>query len=120
MLGRESKTLSESGDIITGASEGHVPIFWERVDVADGSLYFNRVTGVLSSDAPEEKNPTLGGILAEEPGLGKTLECIALILLSPAIGRNPTVMSWDPRARINVREVQVRFVFCRPFFFLIS
>ena len=46
-------------------------------------------------------------ILAEEPGLGKTLECIALILLNPGVGRNPSTYTWDAEAKIHVKNVKV-------------
>lgn len=46
----------------------------------------------------------------EEPGLGKTLECIALILLNPGIGRNPTVVRWDPEAKVEVKQIKVSII----------
>lgn len=46
-------------------------------------------------------------VSTEEPGLGKTLECIALILLNPGIGRNPTVTRWDPEAKVEVKQITV-------------
>ena len=112
MLHQENKELSEGGEVIPrNHSDSDLPLFWQRVNVAGGEQwFFNRVTGALSPDSPKDAHLPLGGILAEEPGLGKTLECIALILLNPAIGRNPTAVSWDPIARINVREIKVHFL----------
>lgn len=109
MLGQEGKVLSESGAVVPREQDGNsLPMFWQHVKVSgDVDLYFNRITGMLSTKQPNEKRPTLGGILAEEPGLGKTLECIALILLNPSIGRNPTIKSWDPSAKLHVREIKV-------------
>ncbi|THH28194.1 hypothetical protein EUX98_g5996 [Antrodiella citrinella] len=70
--------------------------------------------GRMSRDRPEEKSEALGGILAEEPGLGKTLECISLIMLNPAIDRNPTSSSWDPQARIHVKDVKTTLIVTPP------
>lgn len=43
--------------------------------------------------------------------MGKTLECIALILLNPGIGRNPTVVRWDPEAKVEVKQIKVCNIF---------
>jgi len=52
---------------------------------------------------------SFGGILAEEPGLGKTLEIVALILLNPAPeDRAPRMIRWDPLAGLNIKAVKVR------------
>ncbi|KAG6880635.1 hypothetical protein C0992_003235, partial [Termitomyces sp. T32_za158] len=68
--------------------------------------YLNRLSGALSDSFPEIC-PALGGILAEEPGLGKTLESISLILLNPAPPeRNPTMTKWDPEARLEVKAIK--------------
>lgn len=41
-------------------------------------------------------------------GLGKTIECIALILLNPAPERSPACERWDAAAQIYVKEIKVR------------
>lgn len=46
--------------------------------------------------------------------MGKTLECIALILLNPGIGRNPTVVRWDPEAKVEVKQIKVGVIFVFP------
>ena len=111
MLERAGKAISDDGFVINKPQleTDELPLFWERVEIGDGVLwYYHRLTGRLSCDRPEDENSkALGGILAEEPGLGKTLECISLIMLNPAIGRNPTTKSWDPQAKIHVKEVKV-------------
>lgn len=113
LLSREHKEIDPAtGDVVDKAdSSADLPVFWQAVPLtsADGveeTWYINDVTGEFSRTRPEESDP-LGGILAEEPGLGKTLESIALILLNPAIGRNPTQKTWNPDARIYVKEVKV-------------
>ena len=84
-----------------------LPLFWSKVEVSDGpALYMNHLTAVVLTERPPE-DTMLGGILAEEPGLGKTLEAIALILLNPSVGRNPTTKRWDPVAKVFVKEIKV-------------
>ena len=39
--------------------------------------------------------------------MGKTLESIALVMLNPGIGRNPSVSRYDPIGVIDVKEVKV-------------
>ncbi|KAK7680848.1 hypothetical protein QCA50_016158 [Cerrena zonata] len=111
LLSREGKQISPKGEItpLDTSGDDHVPLFWEAVTWDNHKFYFNRLTGCVSVTKPADDAP-LGGILAEEPGLGKTLECIALILLNPAIGRNPTTRTWDPIAKIDVREVPTTLI----------
>ena len=75
--------------------------------------FLNRLSGELSEDEP--KLPTiLGGMLAEEPGLGKTVEIIALILLNPAPPEwKPSLSRWDPISRLDVKAVKVCFYYFR-------
>ncbi|KAJ3551190.1 hypothetical protein NM688_g4853 [Phlebia brevispora] len=121
LLAREGKTLIADGTIVekTSNEEAELPLFWERVrapaDVdaepeAEKDWYVNRLTGQLANVRPVDAYPARGGILAEEPGLGKTLECIALILLNPGIGRTPSTQRWDPETRIHVKEVKTTLI----------
>ena len=118
MLSREGKAFGPTGELtlmVTDAAA--LPVLWRRVTIQrdDEELiwYYHRLTGTLT---PEHPNPrtVLGGILAEEPGLGKTLECIALILLNPSIKRSISHARWDPDANLSITEIRVyRFVlFC--------
>lgn len=110
LLSREGKVVTQNGDIkLLTPDSSTLPLFWEKVMISDDQeWYFNRITGQLLSDPPPEDD-FYGGILAEEPGLGKTLECIALILLNPSPSRNPTISRWDSIGIIDVKEVKVRF-----------
>jgi len=111
MLAREGKAFGPSGELASMVTEPvELSLLWQPVTVRrDGeqlTWYYRRLTGALT---PERPNPqiVLGGILAEEPGLGKTVECIALILLNPGIGRSLSHARWDPEARMTRTEIQV-------------
>jgi E3 ubiquitin-protein ligase SHPRH len=111
MLEREGKHVNSDGTIVPKSvgdpTKSSLLLFWDKVESEGGDVwYIHRLTGTLSSEIPEEECPP-GGILAEEPGLGKTLECIALILLNPAPGRNPTISRWDNEAKITLKEIKV-------------
>lgn len=112
MLQREGKSVNSEGvivpkSLVTDLGNSPLPLFWDKIEREGGDVwYIHRLTGTLSAELPEEECPP-GGILAEEPGLGKTLECIALILLNPAPGRNPTISRWDSEATITLKEIKV-------------
>ncbi|KAH8114834.1 SNF2 family N-terminal domain-containing protein [Phellopilus nigrolimitatus] len=87
LLAREGKQISADGRISDDDTvDAQLPFFWEQ------------------------RTEFLGGILAEEPGLGKTLESIALVLLNPAVDRNPLVSRWDPVGAIDVKEVKTTLI----------
>lgn len=110
MLSREGQTLSESGSVEPSAASRSSSLFWEETQVEDEKWYVNRLRGVVSRTKPDEDEDALGGILAEEPGLGKTLECIALIMLNPAIGRGPVNKRWDEEAKVYVKEIKTTLI----------
>jgi E3 ubiquitin-protein ligase SHPRH len=109
MLEREGKSFGPLGDLILKNTDPAVlPVLWQRVSVQDEQLtwYYHRLTGTLTPECPDPQN-VRGGILAEEPGLGKTVECIALVLLNPGIGRGPSNSWWDSETRMTIREIRV-------------
>jgi len=115
MLSREGKALNSSGELVSMVPDPtELPDLWQRITVqrSDGQLtwYYHRLTGTLTPDRPGPWT-VVGGILAEEPGLGKTLECIALILLNPGVERSLCHIRWDSEARRTIREIRVCFIF---------
>jgi E3 ubiquitin-protein ligase SHPRH len=113
LLSREGKTVTEHGELVPKTSDNFT--LWDKVEQGNHTWYLHRLSGNLSPSLPQTP-PILGGILAEEPGLGKTLETIALILMNPAPHeRNPTVKRWDPEAKLEVRAIKACIAshFCR-------
>jgi hypothetical protein len=107
LLALEGKTLDVNGAVVALPSSDALPLFWTHIASSPNgnqALYFNVLTHELTLDRPEPA--AHGAILAEEPGLGKTVEILALLLLNPAPDRNPTVKRWDPEARVDVKEVK--------------
>jgi len=103
MLQRDGKTLDENGQVVPFVPD-HLPLFWEDVELGGQKMYLNRLKESLSLEPPRPDVEYPGGSLNEAPGLGKTVECIALMLLNPDIRRNPSVKTWDAD---HVREVHV-------------
>ena len=106
MLQREGKTLDEEGKVVPFAQD-YLPLFWETLELGGQTVHLNRLRETLSLEAPTSDIEHPGGSLNEAPGLGKTVECLALILLNPDIWRNPSVKRWDLEAEVHVREVHV-------------
>ena len=106
MLQREGKTLDGKGRVVPFVPDCR-PLFWEDVELGGRTMYLNRMREVLSLEPPSPDVEHPGGSLNEAPGLGKTVECMALILLNPDIRRNPSVKRWDADAKVHVREVHV-------------
>ena len=106
MLHRERKTLDRKGQVVSFTPD-HLPLFWEAFQIGGRTVYLNRVKEILSLTPPPPDVEYPGGSLNEAPGLGKTVECLALILLNPDVRRNPAVKRWDPNAEVHVREVHV-------------
>ncbi|KAJ7074914.1 SNF2 family N-terminal domain-containing protein [Mycena belliarum] len=113
LLGREGKMVTQKGQIIDKPSDSKELSFWERVDDGEQVFYVNRLDGNVSPTKPED-HPALGAILAEEPGLGKTLEIISLMLLNPAPDRHPGIKRWDPEANVEVKAVKTTLIVTPP------
>ncbi|KDQ23693.1 hypothetical protein PLEOSDRAFT_1048636 [Pleurotus ostreatus PC15] len=118
LLAREGVTLNPQGEIVplpvsSSAAEGDAQnpmlFFWKKVVEGNETWYFNCLSGEIA-EAPPRVEDVFGGILAEEPGLGKTLETISLILLHPAPHRNPSVTRWDPIAALDVKQVKTTLI----------
>jgi E3 ubiquitin-protein ligase SHPRH len=108
LLEKEGMSITAEGTIVPRENSSSFS-FWEEVMEGNRRWFLNRLSGELSEDEPQL--PTiLGGMLAEEPGLGKTVETIALILLNPAPPEwNPSLSRWDPISRLDVKAVKVCF-----------
>ncbi|KAK2460408.1 hypothetical protein APHAL10511_007573 [Amanita phalloides] len=113
LLHREGKSVSAQGKIIPSAGVKEYS-FWDKIQEGNHTWFYNRLSGLISQEIAAEP-PALGGILAEEPGLGKTLETIALMLLNPApTERNPTIKRWDPETRLEVSTVKTTLIVTPP------
>ncbi|KZS95380.1 hypothetical protein SISNIDRAFT_408473 [Sistotremastrum niveocremeum HHB9708] len=124
LLALEGKTIDASGQVHDLPQHEYLrPGLWETVQKptstsSDASVsgsgsgdvwYFNRVTGALTDKLPTGSVP-LGGLLAEEMGLGKTLECLALILLNPSPNRNPTAKKYNSIIDLEIKEVKTTLI----------
>lgn len=107
LLRREGKDVMSDGAIVSSSDDAEYS-FWDEIQEGNHTFYYNRLSRMLYLEKPVVKK-AFGGILAEEPGLGKTLETLSLILLNPAPeDRNPSMIRWDPEARLAVRAVRVQ------------
>ncbi|KAF8731589.1 hypothetical protein AX14_004659 [Amanita brunnescens Koide BX004] len=113
LLNREGKSVTAEGEIVPSANFQEYS-FLDTIQEGNHSWYYNRLSDAFSMERLGEP-PILGGILAEEPGLGKTLETIALMLLNPAPPeRNPTVKRWDPVTRLEVSAIKSTLIVTPP------
>lgn len=108
LLEKEGMAVLPSGAIVPKSSPAPFS-FWKEIHVGNHTLYFNYLSGDIIDEQPDLPG-IHGGMLAEEPGLGKTLETIALVLLNPAPPSwNPSLLCWDDIACLNVKAVKVLF-----------
>ncbi|KAF9484752.1 hypothetical protein BDN70DRAFT_849017 [Pholiota conissans] len=112
LLEREGMTLTPEGAIVPLTPKEYT--FWNKMEEGDHTLYLHRLSGDL--DVEEPYIPTIyGGMLAEEPGLGKTVETIALILLNPAPPSwNPTLLREDSQGNATLNAVKSTIIVTPP------
>ncbi|KAF8196665.1 SNF2 family N-terminal domain-containing protein [Mycena galopus ATCC 62051] len=114
LIDREGKTVTPNGEIVEKSADSEYFSFWERIEERSNVFFIHRVTGEVALTCPDEPPPP-GAILAEEPGLGKTLEIISLLLLNPApAARNPGIKRWDPEAGVEVKAVKTTLIVTPP------
>lgn len=121
MLQREGKTVSpEDGKVVPLSEEQNPsPLFWVSFPSLGASSggekkegddwWFNVVTGELSYTRPPD-NRSMGGLLAEEPGLGKTIESIALILYNTAHLSTLPPPRWSDVAELEVSPIKATLI----------
>ena len=106
LLRREGMSVTAEGKIVPSVNFQEYS-FCDKIQEGNHTWHYNRLSHSFSMEMAGEP-PSLGGILAEEPGLGKTLETIALMLLNPAPPeRMPTVKRWDPVTLLEVSAIKV-------------
>lgn len=74
LLSLEGKAINPSTRTVEPATSTVEDLFWDQVVIPSSgeTRILNRLTGELCEERPEPEQPR-GGILSEEPGLGKTL-----------------------------------------------
>ncbi|KAF2480624.1 SNF2 family DNA-dependent ATPase domain-containing protein [Neohortaea acidophila] len=89
MLEREGVQLSDGQirKIPNVQNRRDVKFFHTSEDLNGNTCYVSNLQGIAQRDPPsEEDKPLLGGLLAEEMGLGKTVELLALVRSHPQVG----------------------------------
>ncbi|KAJ3562251.1 hypothetical protein NP233_g9694 [Leucocoprinus birnbaumii] len=111
LLSREGKEVTADGKIIAKTDDPDYS-FWDTVQEGNDTFAYNRLARMVSTENEKgDERRAYGGILAEEPGLGKTLETLALILLNPAPeDRTPAMIRWDPESRLDVKAVKTTLI----------
>ncbi|KAH8149060.1 uncharacterized protein LAJ45_07036 [Morchella importuna] len=82
MLDREGAPPTATAAAIPAEKDGPPPTFFCERDAEGGECYVSHVYGIVSKDLPalwRAAELPRGGLLAEEMGLGKTVEMIALL-----------------------------------------
>lgn len=77
--------------------------WWVRV--ARAPLYFHLLTGELTESRARAQHDVPSAMLAEEMGLGKTVEILALLLERPALHRNALPSFYDAENEVEVQPV---------------
>ncbi|KAH7107566.1 SNF2 family N-terminal domain-containing protein [Auriculariales sp. MPI-PUGE-AT-0066] len=114
MLLQEGLKFNERGELESCDPTPPIPRLWKQLPApwaldSEERIYYKPLTGELRTECPIVRHYP-GLFVAEEMGLGKTLECIALMLLNPLRDRIPTNVRWDPIAEVEVAEVSTSLV----------
>ncbi|WFC97941.1 RING-type E3 ubiquitin transferase [Malassezia yamatoensis] len=80
------------------------------IAIENTSLYFHMLTGELTEDVHRAQNQVRSAMLAEEMGLGKTVEILALLLKHPAAHRNNMASYFDTENDVEVQPVGTTLV----------
>jgi hypothetical protein len=84
---------------------------WEAFRAADNTpFYFSAVDGSISLEPPSLSPDVRGGLLCDEPGMGKTITVIALILKTlradDDVVQNPPLAPFSPKAASPAEQQQ--------------
>ncbi|KAI5924324.1 SNF2 family N-terminal domain-containing protein [Camillea tinctor] len=89
----------------TSPSASDLPLSFRSFNDADGKVaYFSDLYHIVTKDVTpfqQWENGFKGGILAEEMGLGKTIEIISLILMHKRSSYPPTIVNPDTNQKIR-------------------
>ncbi|SPO37017.1 related to IRC20 - putative helicase [Pseudozyma flocculosa] len=114
ILGREGKAIGQDGavedtvDVISRTGSREVGLWWKKID--DG-LFYHFLEGRFVANADLTRYSNLrGAMLAEEMGLGKTVEVIALILLNPRHGVSSERSWFDADNSIEVHPTKTTLI----------
>lgn len=117
ILGREGKQLlKDSTDtqdvedrVMTNRGWSERGLWWQRIRE---DLYYNAVTGQFAQSlAATRQYDVKGALLAEEMGLGKTVEVLALVNLHPSPqDRNDAELYMDEVNEVEVKPVKTTLI----------
>lgn len=89
--------------------ESDLQLFTKAADLEGKACYVNHLQGIIQRSSPENVASVSGGLLAEEMGLGKTVELMALISLH----KRPQPMpeeAFDPEYNIHIRPSRATLI----------
>jgi len=109
MLNRELNPSIKLQDTSSGSEEKIHPL-WSKFNLDGVEFYYNEYTGVLTKDPVVYKDEDFhlhGGILADEPGVGKTVEFLGLLVANQRETKEPKILRHPlPVVQREEREVK--------------